>query len=181
MRALGRGSVAAVLRGVLEALRIVLFLFIGALAILAAASAYVYLAGGEVALPGVEIGDLDPWYMTALGFAVAAGWAVVMLVVVDRLRRIFATLAAGDPFVPENAGHLRVIWVVMAVYEFARTLIAIAAGAAIHLSGVHAQALGLSASVNVNLSIWFAVLVIFVLAEVFREGARMRQEQQLTI
>jgi hypothetical protein len=33
----------------------------------------------------------------------------------------------------------------------------------------------------VNLTTWFAVLVIIVLAEVFREGARLRGEAELTI
>jgi hypothetical protein len=28
---------------------------------------------------------------------------------------------------------------------------------------------------------WFSVLVVFVLAEVFKEGARLRQEADLTI
>jgi hypothetical protein len=32
-----------------------------------------------------------------------------------------------------------------------------------------------------NLTIWFAVLVVLVLAEVFREGARLRREAELTI
>ena len=34
---------------------------------------------------------------------------------------------------------------------------------------------------GVNLTTWFAVLVIIVLAEVFREGARLRGEAELTI
>ena len=34
---------------------------------------------------------------------------------------------------------------------------------------------------GVNLTTWFAVLVIVVLAEVFREGARLRGEAELTI
>jgi hypothetical protein len=34
---------------------------------------------------------------------------------------------------------------------------------------------------SLNLTTWFAVLVIFVLAEVFREGARLRNEAELTI
>jgi hypothetical protein len=34
---------------------------------------------------------------------------------------------------------------------------------------------------GVSLTTWFAVLVIFVLAEVFREGARLRGEAELTI
>ena len=32
-----------------------------------------------------------------------------------------------------------------------------------------------------NPTAWFAVLVVFVLAEVFREGARLREEAELTI
>jgi len=34
---------------------------------------------------------------------------------------------------------------------------------------------------SLNLTTWFAVLVILVLAEVFREGARLRNEAELTI
>jgi len=34
---------------------------------------------------------------------------------------------------------------------------------------------------GVSLTAWFAVLVVFVLAEVFREGARLRREAELTI
>jgi Protein of unknown function (DUF2975) len=34
---------------------------------------------------------------------------------------------------------------------------------------------------NFNLTAWFSVLVVFVLAEVFREGARLRREAELTI
>jgi hypothetical protein len=34
---------------------------------------------------------------------------------------------------------------------------------------------------GVNLTTWFAVLVVIVLAEVFREGARLRSEAELTI
>jgi hypothetical protein len=34
---------------------------------------------------------------------------------------------------------------------------------------------------SLNLTAWFAVLVIVVLAEVFREGARLRRDAELTI
>ena len=34
---------------------------------------------------------------------------------------------------------------------------------------------------SLNLTAWFSVLVVFVLAEVFREGARLRREAELTI
>ena len=34
---------------------------------------------------------------------------------------------------------------------------------------------------GLNLSGWFATLIVFVLAEVFREGARLRAEAELTV
>jgi len=34
---------------------------------------------------------------------------------------------------------------------------------------------------SLNLGAWFAVLAFFVLAEIFREGARLRDEQKYTI
>ena len=38
-----------------------------------------------------------------------------------------------------------------------------------------------AAHMGFNPTAWFAVLVVFVLAEVFREGARLRREAELTI
>ena len=38
-----------------------------------------------------------------------------------------------------------------------------------------------SSGFDLNLTAWFAVLVIVVLSEVFREGARLRRDAELTI
>lgn len=180
MKALGRGSVAAILRIVLEILRIILLVILAAIGLLALVAAYVYVRGEEAALPGVVIERLDPWWATGLGFLVTAGFLVVMILVVDRLRLIFRTLAQGDPFVPENAAHLRAIWVAIAAFEVARYVV----GGVVHISVAAAGAppAGVSTSlVTPSPPVWFAVLTLFVLAEVFREGARMRGEQSLTI
>ncbi len=179
MKALGRGSVAAFVRGLLEVIRIMLFIAAGLLGVLAIVGLYVYVSGDLSPFPGVTIDELDPWYATLTGFFVASVGVAAMMIVVDRLRRVFATLAAGDPFVPENADHLRVIWITIAVLELLRTVASFVAGFLIRVFDGASD--GLSVRFNVEFSVWFAVLVIFVLAEVFREGARMRQEQQLTI
>ena len=39
----------------------------------------------------------------------------------------------------------------------------------------------LTAGWPIDVTAWFAVLIVFVLAEVFREGARLRREAELTI
>jgi hypothetical protein len=99
------------------------------------------------------------------------------IVIVGRLRRIFQTLIAGDPFHPDNVRRLRVIGGALAVLELGRYAFVAAA----RLVG-HALRLGkLRLDDQVNLTAWFSVLVIVVLAEVFREGARLRGEAELTI
>mgnify|MGYP003672771344 CR=1 FL=1 len=117
-----------------------------------------------------------------LSFPLFVAEIVTLLVLVDRLRRMFATLLAGDPFVPENAGHLRVIAIAIAVYQAVRYIAQAMVAFSLTLFG-HPTANGTEVSVeyNINLGAWFAVVALLVLSEVFREGARMRQEQKLTI
>jgi hypothetical protein len=105
-----------------------------------------------------------------LGLDLYVGGAIL---IVGRLRRIFQTLIAGDPFHPDNVRRLRVIGSTLALLEVGRY----AASTIDHLVfRGHANIGG-----GVNLTTWFAVLVIVVLAEVFREGARLRGEAELTI
>jgi hypothetical protein len=36
-------------------------------------------------------------------------------------------------------------------------------------------------NINIDLSTWMSIAILIVLAEVFREGARLKEEQELTI
>jgi hypothetical protein len=166
MRAIGRGSLASGLRILLDVLRIALWVILA----VAAALAVLYAAGPA------DIDRLDPWYMTTFDFALTIAALIAALLVVGRLRRIFATLSAGDPFVPENADHLRIIAIVISVFEAAR-LIATGVRSSL-LSGAGGES---EIAIQINLLVWFAALSLFVLSEVFREGARLRADQQLTI
>ncbi len=96
-----------------------------------------------------------------------------VLVIISRLRRIFATLTAGDPFRPENVGRLQLAGAMLAALELSRYPYALLS----HWVGSG----GSGARFGFNPTAWFAVLVVFVLAEVFREGARLRREAELTI
>ena len=179
MRALGEGSLAGVLMRGLDVFRILLFLLGCAVCLLAIGAVIGYATGSENIAPGVRVARVDPWYVIALAFALWLGWLAAALIVVDRLRSIFATLSHGDPFVPENAGHLRVIWVAVAVFELLRYGVSALQALALHLAGDAAT--GMQSNMQFTISAWLAVLVLIVLAEVFREGARLRQEQKLTI
>ena len=117
-----------------------------------------------------------------LSFPLFVPLIATLLVLVDRLRRVFGTLIAGDPFVPENAGHLRIIAIAIGVYQAVGYVAQAMVALSLSLFGLPvANGAEVGVNVNINLGAWFAVVALLVLSVVFREGARMRQEQKLTI
>ncbi len=102
--------------------------------------------------------------------------ASVFLIIVKQLRQICDTLVTGDPFVPENANRLRVIWIAAAAGEILRLV----ATFIISWVGKTAEGTPIEAT-DLRVYVWFMVLALIILAEVFREGARMRQEAKLTV
>ena len=88
--------------------------------------------------------------------------------VLNILRKIVKTLLEGDPFVPENISRLRLMWIVIALAEVLRIII-------VNLSTVGEVTLDLRPGT------WFVVFVIAALAEVFRHGAELRRDAELTI
>lgn len=102
--------------------------------------------------------------------------AAVFLIIIKQLRAICKTLVTGDPFVPANATRLRIIWIAVAIGEILRLcstfLIAKISEGTGEMSVV---------ATDLRIYVWFMVLALIILAEVFREGARMRQEAKLTV
>ena len=102
--------------------------------------------------------------------------AAVFLVIVRQLRQICHTLVTGDPFVPENANRLRIIWIAAASGELLRLC------STFIISWVSKTAEGSAIqATDLRVYVWFMVLALIILSEVFREGARMRQEQKFTV
>jgi hypothetical protein len=181
MRALGPGSVSSFLKVILDVVRWVLLILVGALSVLILIvlllsfnpellSSAVNI--DELHIKGAWLGPILAGILLALDL-----YCMGAFVIVGRLRKIFQTLIAGDPFHPDNVRRLRVIGGALAALEVGRYLfVAIA-----RLVG-HALGLGrISLEDQIDLTNWFSVLVIVVLAEVFREGARLRGEAELTI
>jgi hypothetical protein len=93
-----------------------------------------------------------------------------------RLRAIVATVRTGDPFVAANAQRLQgIAWVLLALQCLGIVVGAINRGISTPAHPVHLNA---SAS---SLSGWLAILLAFVLARVFAEGARMRDDLAGTV
>ncbi len=189
MRTLGPGSVSSFLKVVLDVFYAALWVALGALVIggvailifqpLTASVVNIDVATvGKVDIEGVKpttVSDLinKPQAFAGLIFIVSA-YIGALIVVLNRLRRVFETLIVGDPFRPQNVARLRVVGFALIGLEVL--------GYIVHwVTDMLFPGRQPGFSLSVNLTGWFAILVVFVLAEVFREGARLRQDADLTI
>ena len=92
-----------------------------------------------------------------------------------RLLAIVDTVRSGDPFVAANAQRLQTIaWLLLALQVFSLVIGAI--GKAVS-SPAHPVDIDAGFSING----WLAVLLTFLLARVFAEGARMRDDLEGTV
>ena len=204
LRALGPGSVSSVLKIGLDVFHVLLWIaLIGlGLALLGALIAQPFLYGepGDAMFRQWEIEarnaledgdritingeDLTHAQVVALirGPAIPVSCAFLMtavgalVVITGKVRLIFGTLTRGDPFHPLNARRLRLIGFTLGGLELLNQLapdlvfLLLPEGMGDHRFDL-----------NLNLTAWFSVAVVLVLAEVFREGARLRREAELTI
>ena len=96
-------------------------------------------------------------------------------VVLKRLLAIIKTVRGGEPFVAANASRLQAIaWVLLAL-----NLLSIVIGAIANTVSTPAHPLHIDAGFSING--WLAVLLTFVLARVFAQGALMREDVQGTV
>ena len=110
--------------------------------------------------------------------AVAAlGLAAIPLnyLVLKRLLAIVETVRIGDPFVAANAAHLQAIaWALLALQ-----VLSVVIGAIGKAVSTRAHPVDLDAGFSING--WLAVLLTFLLARVFAEGTRMRDDLEGTV
>ncbi len=95
--------------------------------------------------------------------------------ILKRLLVIVETVRAGDPFVAANASRLQAIaWVLLAL-----NLLSIVIGAIAKTLSTPAHPLHINAGFSITG--WLAVLLTFLLARVFSEGALMREDLEGTV
>lgn len=95
--------------------------------------------------------------------------------ILTRLLTIVETVSIGDPFLVANAARLQ--WIAWAVLALELMHFAVGAIAA----GVSTAAAPLNIAWGFSLTRWIVVLLLFVLARVFEQGARMREEIEGTV
>jgi hypothetical protein len=120
--------------------------------------------------------DADRLIMGLRAVAVLGLGAIPLnYVLLKRLLAIVETVRAGDPFVAANAYRLQTIaWALLALQ-----LLSIVIGAIGKSVSTPAHPVNLDAGFSING--WLAVLLTFLLARVFAEGARMRDDLEGTV
>jgi hypothetical protein len=104
----------------------------------------------------------------------------LILWVLLQLRAVFRTLRAGQPFVPDNAIRIKRIGFAVIVGEAARVLLVFTG---MHYAATHFAIQGLQLEVrpDLNLIVIVCGFILLAIAEVFRAGTRLDEEQSLTI
>jgi hypothetical protein len=110
-------------------------------------------------------------FIMLLGVAGAA----LTQVALKRLLAIVETVSAGDPSVLLNAERLKTIAWAMAAGEVLHFVVGMIA------RGVSTDAHPLDIDWKFNFTRWIFVLFAFVLARVFEQGARMREDLEGTV
>jgi len=96
-------------------------------------------------------------------------------VVLKRLLALVETVRAGDPFVAANARRLQAIaWALLALQLLSLVIGAIA-------KAISSPAHPIRLDAGFSISGWLAVLLTFVLARVFAEATRMREDLEGTV
>ena len=118
----------------------------------------------------------------AIGLSIVA----MLFVFFGKLRRIIGTVGEGDPFQPENARRLSLMaWLMLG------TQLVMIPGAAIAIplsryadevkkSGIEDVSFSFDGS-GMDMTAWLLVVILFILARVFRHGAAMRDDLEGTV
>ena len=164
-------SLAAVASVILLVLMIIIG--IGMLAVAVGGVALIFTSGVEAKLAeGLQTTDVPTKSELLLLFAALILLLGLLVAMLHRLRRVTLTVRDGDPFNERNPRDLRVIALLLALGEIFTTVAFFA---------IPESFRGEKVVYDLDLTSWFAVLIVLVLAEVFREGARLRAEAELTV
>lgn len=177
LRTLGPGSVSSLLKIALDVAYVLLMIITAVLLLVFVAAIFIPVSQYNVTFTNDEGGTQQPLTRALVLFGVGAVSAYFggFLLILRNLRVIFRTLTQGDPFQPGNVSRLRQIGLILAVVTGGVWLVQGLIAARLAPGVMDPQGLG------ELLTPVFSVLVVFVLAEVFREGARLRRESELTI
>lgn len=124
--------------------------------------------------------ETTPWGLVAVLWSGAVLVFALTLLALHHLRRIFQRVRDGAPFDAQNA--LRMRWLGFLLLALA-LLDAVAEflTAAVMRRGITSENVTVAAGFSVNLPLVFVGLAVVALAEIFRRGAELEDEQALVV
>ena len=172
IKAIGKGSLATILSVGLHVVRVIVWIALAGLtAALVIAPLLPFLADWASRTEGVNLdNELDfgaDDIVSLLYHFITFG---VILYVIERLLELLRTLRLGSPFVKENADRFKRVGFALLFGEAAKIII-----------GIAALISDADVDIDIELITFLSIAAVFVLAEVFSEGARMKEEQDLTV
>ena len=169
----------------LAALRAIIWFAIGVLCLAAfgliVGAPFVLIFQSDITAELLEEGTTaPPGFFAALVFLLLGCAALVIMGIYFfwNLLAITDTVRDGDPFIPDNAARLtRMAWLVVAIYV-GGFIVAIPG---VWIASIAADAGDANFDVGGDGSGVILVLVLFVLARVFRKGTEMREDLEGTV
>jgi hypothetical protein len=104
-------------------------------------------------------------YLAAFVAVLSTWW------ILNRLRRMFLAVNQGDAFEPANVARLQGVGLGLIGVQVSAAILAFTVPEGI-ISDLDYQ---------LDLGAWLGILIVFMLAEVFRQGAAMRDDAQMTV
>ncbi|MCB2085355.1 MAG: DUF2975 domain-containing protein [Sphingomonadaceae bacterium] len=159
------------------------FMALGALALTIAIPLLLIFGGRIDAELAKELGEAAgafPLFPTIGLLFVGLAIVISVFIFFDKLRRIIGTVGEGDPFAPVNADRLSMMaWLLLGV----QILMLPAAGLGLMLAKWADKVDHADVNIDAGLDLTgiLMVLVLFILARVFRHGAAMREDLEGTV
>jgi hypothetical protein len=121
-----------------------------------------------------------PWWLFAVLWTYTAAAMALTLLLLHHLRRIFQRVRSGAPFDATNARRLRWVGLLALALALLNGLSEFVTSLAVR-SGLISERLEVPVGLSVDMSLVFFGLVLLALAEIFRRGAELEENQSLTV
>ena len=123
--------------------------------------------------------DTAPWWLTPLHFLVVLGIAVILFITARTINKVIVKIANGTMFDDACIAHIRKVALLLLLF----TLVDYAYQWIDHLNDtilIHAP-LKLVNTTSFNFPVLICAILVYLIAEAFKQGAILKHEQELTI
>jgi hypothetical protein len=121
---------------------------------------------------------IKSWTASIFFYLTSIVVSVIFLWIVWYLRKLIRTIKEGNPFLPENPGRIRKIAYAILVWAPFELM---TYGSMYRAFTIQSHIPGGFIQLRPSLEMIFLGLVILVIAEVFKQGVKLQQEQDLTV